>query len=207
MTTTPFVKDGGLLKATDVLYALRDGRTTEAEALELLKLADRSALINEFYRREVPCPPDMFTAYDFRAAEVPEMEAARAEEIANGNDRNAAIYAEAIQKLKGQLATYTPEAGEGHFLDSDGYTAAMAAFGIIGEAELQEVIAADVVTMFETGEITYPQTLADIAAEIAAGEAVEAQGHAVHIEGGRLVMNKGGNAYSLPIPEIEEPTE
>lgn len=191
---------------TDVLHALRDGRTTEAEALALLELADRSALINQFHAREVSYPPNMFTAYDFRAAELPEMEAAHAAAVAGGNDRYAAIFAAAIATLKGQLASYTPEAGEGHFQDSDGYTAAMVAYGTIGEIELQELIEADVVAMFETGEITMPQTLADIAAEIAAGEAVEVQGHAVHIEGGRLVMTtEGGEVYSLPIPE--EPTE
>ncbi len=188
----------------DLETVLRDvaaERMHQADALKVLNIEHRGILFQMMHERDLVAPL-FIPEIEERRTDLVELEYIKAHFSDRAN--YTAIFQKAIDQLTAQIASYKPEDGEGHFLNGEGQTVALLAFYEAADIQLREQIAADVVKNFETGEITMPQTLADIAAELAAGEAVEVQGHAVRIEQGRLALYKGGNVYTLPIPE--EPT-
>ncbi|MGO7674862.1 hypothetical protein ACC685_33405 [Rhizobium ruizarguesonis] len=135
--TTPFVEDGGLLKVTDVLYAVADGRTTEADALKLLKLEHRGALY-ALMRKADLYPSALASQIEQRNIDLAELEFAMQQTKHADFGR---IYREAIDQLTAQIVSYQPGSGpetaEEHFLDGNGLSVAERAFRAVDDIERQ----------------------------------------------------------------------
>ncbi|NHT78940.1 hypothetical protein G8E10_24890 [Rhizobiaceae bacterium CRRU44] len=147
------------------------------------------------------------TFFEARAADVAQLEAEQAFALADGRADFAAIYAEAIETTARQLMTYSPEAGEAHFLNADGWTAATMAFAKVAELRIQEAVEQEIVDTFERGEITKPNIFVGILEELqedGEGAFINVRGFKITAEGDRLIMTaEDGERRSFPTDNLD----
>jgi len=156
----------------------------------------------------------MKTILEQRHADLAQLKAELAAEIEAGNGYLAIVYRQGIETLMAQLATYTPEKGEAHFFDSEGWTAALLAFGTVGEFVFQDALISDIEAAFEGGEITNPRLFSDIAADLAITAAkgeeydVEIGGYVIGFDHNRLTIRNGeGEIRFMPIQIPADPDD